>query len=470
MKTFFLKSLIQPHRPSRIPMIALGILVLVFAGVSCDNFVEVDPPNSQLTGGVVFNDKATANAAISDIYRKMRDSGLLTGQASGLSCTLGLYADELDFYQDIGSNNFYTNSLFAEATPIRDLWNSSYNIIYAANAVAEGISRSTLPTEDKDHFLGEALFIRALIHFYLVSLYGDIPYVTGTDYLDNSRVSRTPSEEVYQAVIEDLNRAYQLLPPEDYTWEKVRPIKATATALLARVYLYNGQWSEAADSASAIINNPSYILENDLDKIFLKESPGTIWQFSHAAEGNNTQEGDLFIFSEGPPPVVALTQNLVGAFEPSDQRRLHWIQEVTDGTAVWYHPYKYKTRAIAGSSTEYSILLRLGEQYLIRAEARARQGELIGAKEDLDIIRSNAGLPETTAVSQEDVLAAILRERRSELFTEFGHRFMDLKRFGMLDVILPATKPGWDTNDRLWPLPGQELLANPNLNPQNPGY
>ncbi|RYJ44285.1 RagB/SusD family nutrient uptake outer membrane protein [Flavobacterium beibuense] len=470
MKTNYLISTNRTARIAGTVSLTLWILIAGITLVSCDDFVQVDPPNSQLTGDVVFDDKTTANAVIVGIYGKMRDSGLMTGQIGGISCSLGLYADELDFYQDIGANNFYTNSLYAEATPVRDLWNSSYNIIYAANAVAEGIPKSALASGDKDHFLGEALFIRALMHFYLVNLYGDIPYVTGTDYLANSRVSKLPTAEVYQSIINDLNQAHELLPQEDFSWERVRPLKATATALLARVYLYNGRWGEAADSASAIINDPSYVLENDPDMAFLKENPGTIWQFSPAAEGNNTNEGNLFIFNQGPPPVVALKESFVNAFETGDLRRQHWIREITDGSSVWYHPFKYRMRAVVGSSTEYSIVLRLGEQYLIRAEARARQGDLIGAKEDLDIIRARAGLAGTTAISQQDVLTAILKERQWELFTEFGHRFMDLRRFGMLDAVLSLTKPGWDTNDRLWPLPGQELLANPNLNPQNPGY
>ena len=63
-----------------------------------------------------------------------------------------------------------------------------------------------------------------------------------------------------------------------------------------------------------------------------------------------------------------------------------------------------------------------------------------------------------------------MQQRRLELFTEFGHRFFDLKRTNQLDVILPTTKPGWNTTDQLWPLPELELNANPNLEPQNPGY
>ena len=113
--------------------------------------------------------------------------------------------------------------------------------------------------------------------------------------------------------------------------------------------------------------------------------------------------------------------------------------------------------------------MRLAEQFLIRAEARAKQGDLIGAIEDLNVIRQRAGLSNTTAVTTDQVLSAILQERRLELFTELGHRFLDLKRLELLDSVL-GTKPGWSTNDKLWPLPQAEMDANSFLVPQNPGY
>ena len=115
-------------------------------------------------------------------------------------------------------------------------------------------------------------------------------------------------------------------------------------------------------------------------------------------------------------------------------------------------------------------MLRLSEQYLIRAEARARQGDLIGAKDDLNVIRNAAGLGNTTVATDVAIIDAVLRERRVELFTEYGHRFFDLKRYGKVDSILSVVKPGWDATDILLPLPETELLVNPNLLPQNPGY
>lgn len=447
------------------------LVALVYIASGCDSFVEIDRPDTQLTAQTIFEDAQTADAAMADVYSNIRDKGLLTGQASGITCLLGLYTDELDYYQDGGSNDFYTNSLFATSGPVEQLWNAAFSAIYASNSVIEGVnSSSALDTATKDRLIGEALFVRALLHSYIAGLFGEIPYITTTDYRVNSTVSKLQLPEVYNSIIADLHAAAALLPESYATPERVRPNRAAAYALLSRVYLTAGDWAAAADNASAVINNADYVWENDLTKVFLKESSTTIWQLSPAGEGYNTEEGRLFIFNEGPPPTVALTPTLLAAFPEDDLRRLYWTRAVSDGTQAWVHAYKYKQRPVEGSSTEYSVVLRLAEQYLIRAEARAMQGDVIGAREDLNRIRTTAGLPETSAVEISTLMADIQQQWHLEFFCEYGHRFFDLKRSGLLNSALETTKAGWDGNDSLWPLPARELLSNPNLLPQNNGY
>jgi hypothetical protein len=449
-------------------------LILTMGFYSCDSFVEVDLPKSQLTDVTVFEDVATANAALLDIYAKIRDKGLLTGTRYGLSNQLGNYADEIISYGAPADPtlDFYTNSLLSSDTAVLDFWNTTYNQIYAANAIIEGVQKSPeLMSNDKNRLQGEALFIRALLHFYLANLFGDVPYVTTTDYKINSSVSRMDVDKVYELIIADLEASENLLSNEYSNTDRIRPNKYLPKALLARVFLYKGKWAEAASTASALLNNTVlYALENDVDKVFLKESKETIWQLMPATAGKNTDEANTFIFFSGPPPSVALSEDLVSSFDSNDLRKSHWIAAVTNGTTTWHHAFKYKEFNFTPSSVEYSIVFRLTEQYLIRAEARAQQGDLIGAKEDLDKIRLRAGLAGTTAVSQEQIITAIGQERRWELFTEYGHRFFDLKRSGTIDNTLAAVKPGWDSTDVLFPLPQSELGVNPNLRPQNPGY
>lgn len=440
--------------------------------LSCDNFVDVTLPDSQLTGEKVFEDATTANAAMVDIYSKLRDTGILTGLLNGASVSLGMYSDELIYHgSGVEQGLPYTNTIIATSGITSDLWNQSYHQIYCANAVIEGVQNSvSLSLNDKNRLTGEALFVRSLVHFYLVNIYGDIPYITNTEYEKNKIAGRTPSATVYSNIISDLDQAIKLLPEQYLTAERVRPNRSVANALLARVYLYNKQWAEASNSASAVLNNPAYVIGNNPDKTFLKESVSTIWQFMPKLNGNNTDEGGSFIFLSGSSTFVALSPDLIDAFEIGDLRKSHWIREVNDGANIYYHSFKYKQHTKTDPSVEYSIIFRIAEQYLIRAEARARQGELIGAKEDLNKIRNAADLANTTASTANEIINAVIKERRVELFTEYGHRFFDLKRTGELDAVLSPVKPGWQTTDQLWPLPETELIVNPNLFPQNEGY
>lgn len=447
------------------------VTITIFSG--CDGFVETELPNSQLTSDSVFEDKATATAAMTDIYSRLRESGLFTGRITGIGSELGHYADELVYYGDISNPvpEFYNNNLTPGNGGLQEIWNSSYGQIYACNAVIEGVTHSkTLVLEDRRQLIGEALFTRALVHFYLAGVFGDIPYVTHTDYRQNSLVRRLPVFEVYDRVIADLEAASDLLPAAYVAEGRVRPNLYTVYALLARVNLYKGEWLEACIMSTAVIDHSGlYSLTPNLNDVFLKDSPSTIWQLM-PSPGKNTDEALTFIFSEGPPPNTALSPNIVAAFESADGRRSSWIGSVTDGSNTWHYANKYKADGNVAASVEYPILFRIEELYLIRAEASATIGLTLEARADLNTIRNRAGLPNTTATTSEAIVDAVINERRFEFFTEYGHRFFDLKRTGNLDAVLGGVKPGWNTADRLWPIPQTELQANPNLRPQNAGY
>jgi hypothetical protein len=437
----------------------------------------VDLPKNQLTSDAVFESRETTEAALRGIYGKMRGDGLLSGSFNGLGYLMGLYTDELDLYAFSSTGEAYQNHALLATDPIAlGLWNSTYNQIYSANDVIEGVGNSvSLASEDRDRFKGEALFIRAYLHLLLVELYGDIPYIATTDYIKNTTVARMPRALVYNQIIADLILAKDLLPDTDISGEKVRPYAAVADAVLARAYLYTEQWALAEAASNRVIAGFG-ALEPDLNKVFLKDAPGTIWQFKPNSDGDNTSEGSISIFTSGPPLNIALSNSLVDAFEsgslaqPGDQRELRWIKRVSNSNGTWFHAFKYKQRENTGTSVEYSIQLRLAEQYLIRAEARIQQGDVTGAQQDINSIRNRAGLGNTTATSVDAVLDAILQERCVELFAEHGHRWFDLKRMGTAAEVLAPIKPGWRATDILLPIPEAELLLNPNLSPQNDGY
>jgi hypothetical protein len=450
------------------------LLTLVASTVGCDSFTEVDLPESQLTAPAVYQDGVTATAALSDIYARMRDNGVVSGNVDGLTQLMGVYSDELTFHgTSIATmDGFFNHSVTPTNGYIATYWSSSYSHIYAANALIEGINSSpAIMGEQKSRLNGEGLFIRALIHFHLVNLFGDIPYITSTDFMINSKVTRIPKAIVYEKIISDLIQAKTLIPETYPTSGRVRPNKSVVQALLSRVYLYNEQWNLAEQESSAVINNK--ILYNPEPKLalsFLKESTSTIWQLHPGVAGANTIEGKSFTFISTPPPLTSVSDNLLNAFQLGDQRKFKWLKSVTKGNLVWYHPYKYKENVYTGTSKEYSIIFRVEEQYLIRAEARAYGNDITNGLADLNTIRNRAGLPDITVDSPKALIQAILQERRLELFSEGGHRWFDLKRTGQAQAVLQPLKPGWQNTQLLFPLPDKELLLNTSLKPQNPGY
>src|SRR5690554_3310882 len=447
-----------------------SLLICLFLMSGCENFLETDNPTGQIPAEDVFEDEATATAAVTTMYAKLRDEVLVTGTTFGVGVLMGFYADELDYYGIPGESleNFFNHQIIASDILVLNTWNSCYNLIYLANTAIEGLEASqTLSENIKNQLLREALFIRALTHFYLVNLFGDVPYIKTTDYEINREVLRMSETLVYSQILTDLDEAKNLLDADYVTGERVRANKYVVSALLARVYLYLGQWEHAENESSLLINTTSlYNLPTSLDETLINTNPSAILQLKTKMEGINTTEAMTFVFASSPPPFGSLNEDLVEEMESNDLRRLHWVGVVTDGTNFWYYPNKYKQ----GSSSQYSVVFRLEEQYLIRAEARARQNNLMGAQQDLNIIRGRAGLIDTVATTLEGFLEEILKERRFELFTEHGHRWFDLRRLGLAEDILSPIKPGWDAADTLLPIPETELLMNPNLNPQNPGY
>lgn len=446
------------------------LMALLFC--SCEKNLDVGLPESQLTGAAVFEDVATARAALAQVYAQLRDNSPVNGGPSGLGVLMGLYADELNYYgAPVGPvGQFYNHTVLPTNVQLSSFWNSSYSLIYGCNAILEGLEKSTnLSVDDIEPLKGEALVLRSFAHFNLARLFGDIPYITTTDYVVNSTVSRLAKQQALQNLITDIIEARPLLPEEDFTGEHIYVDRAVATALLAKLYLETEQWQMAADAASLLIENGSYLLGDNVEGVFLNNSLATIWQLK-PREGNNTAEGQAFIFEFGPPPFVALRPEFVNDFEPADARREFWIGEVTDGSETWYYPNKYKLNSPTDSSEEYSIVMRLAEIYLIRAESRAQLGSLSGAQSDLNAVRQRANLPPTTASSQEALLDAIATETLHEFFTEQGTRWFNLVRTSKASETLQPIKPAWQPTDVLLPVPQAELLANPNLQPQNPGY
>lgn len=442
--------------------------------LGCEKFVNVDLPDDQLTKEVVFKNDQLALAAMAGVYRSLDSSGFLSGSSQGGGLLLGCYTDELISYQSqsSGITQFYQLGITPQSTIIKNLWEVAYNQIYMLNSILEGMGNSKGVSESvKKQLRGEALFIRGLLHASLTNTFGDIPYIKSTDYNLNLKVHKNRSEEVLDLAINDIKDALSLLPANAPKGQRIRPTKIAANVMLARLSLYQKKWTEAQIYASEVLKDSTYSMESDLQKVFLKDGSSIIWQLQATTSQSNANEGLSYIFTTAPPSLVSLTPDLVNSFDEKDLRRKNWVGELKDSQQrSYYYAFKYKQRTTTTSSMEYSVILRMEEVLLIRAEAFLHLEQNDKALIDLNSIRKRAGLPDIVMSNSIDISSEIINERRHEFFVEAGHRFFDLKRSQRLDAVMKNVKPQWKSYFLLLPLPESELLLNINLNPQNSGY
>ncbi|KIC92008.1 hypothetical protein OI18_22025 [Flavihumibacter solisilvae] len=439
------------------------LLGLLF-GTSCKKFIAVEGAGDQLEQSQVFSNDATANNAVAGMYRYMRD---FVYGSNSFAAYLALSSDDSYSYFSVPVWDEYANNTLQSnngALP----WQAPYNIIYQANGIVEGLKdNNKLSPAARDQYEGEAKLMRSYCYLFLVNLFGDVPLLTTTAVSINASAARTESAKVYALILSDLKDAQSLLK-KDYAFSEGKKIRANywvATALLARVYLYMGDWANSKVAAQEVIGSGQFSLLSELNDYAIENNQEALLQLANQV---TERIWEPFVFAYGDIPVMPFRPGFIDSFEPNDQRRTKWVRMVTYEGGQYYLPYKYK---LTVPGPERYTLLRLAEQYLIRAEANAHLGELTEAVDDLNVIRNRAGLPSlAVTISQDECLAAVAQERRMELFTEAGHRWFDLKRTGKLDGIMQLEKPStWKSYAALFPIPISELQTNPALQ-QNPGY
>jgi hypothetical protein len=499
----------------KISLIILTSLVIITS--ACNKFTDAGLPKNLLTDEVTFAADGTAIAAITSNFATISNMNIPADPFKSIGLSAGLSADELSLFTNYPPSTsgydfllrHYQNSLSPAtvASSNTTSWQQMYSFIFNANVAIDNLNASnSLTPRVKQQLLGEMKFTRAFMYFYLVNFYGDVPLALSGDYTVNQQLGRTPKAQVYQQIILDLKEAQAVLG-EGYvdgtllapTPERVRPNKWAATALLARTYLYMGDYGQAETQASAVISNSTLYSLPALNDAFLKNSTETIWSVQAVGTTtlSNTAEGRVFtLLTAGPTTStpVYLSSQQMAAFKPGDLRGAagYWVGSVTASGTTYFYPTKYKIGSVNVASAEYSMMLRLGEQYLIRAEARIRNGSIAAGVGDLNVLRTRARAAQTTAVpnplpalsttlSPVDAMTAVMNERQAELFTEWGHRWLDLKRTGNVDAVMTVVTPtkvissstpnNWNSAYALYPIPLAEIDRSPLLiGHQNPGY
>jgi hypothetical protein len=465
-----------------------SLFLLPIAGVSlvtgCNKLLDAGSPTNKVITSQVYSNDSLAQAAIIGIYFKMMES---FGPDNGfMSRYPGLSCDDLNRGTTLADDTpFLINTLSSDNKFVWQTWASSYAYIYQCNDAITGLTGNhSITVSLRDQLLGEVYFLRAFNYFYLVNLFGDVPLIVSTDYTKSITAPRTSVNDVYDQMIKDLTKAQDLLTntyasTPDFPSARVRVNRQAVKALLARIYLYREQWADAADAATEVITSGLYQLETDLQQTFRYNSREAILQFMPVSNLYNTAEGGMFIplIPTSRPPFI-VSDSILKYIEVGDLRQA-WIRTAIVSGKQYKSPYKYKQNAATSPREEYNMVLRLAEQYCIRAEARARLDQLPNAVSDLNAIRKRAGLSDLPTIStQNQVLAAVEQERRIEFFAEWGHRWFDLKRWPArandgrkrIDEVMIALRPDtWKPTAALWPIPGDERKNNHALS-QNPGY
>lgn len=488
---------------------ALSVMFLLPLLFSCRKLVEPNPPTQSQTDATTFAAVDGATAAVYGMYDKMRTL-VVNGRIAGydLSKINAYYSDEFTLTTiSPFTREFYSAAIGPTNNTITGYWNELYQMIYRANAVMEGIENygKNIPDTLQKQFTGEAKFIRAWGYFQLVNLYGDVPLLMTTDFNVNRLTTRTSQAVVNQQIVTDLLSAKELLRPyyvnsrnQPVTiMERVRANKDVATAFLARVYLFMGDWQKADAMASEILaKTATYSLNSNLTSVFDNSSFENLLQ---VFEPHYFATNQYDLTNANPNTTTSATSrpgyisdSVMNKFEPGDKRRSDWIGTRVSGSNTWHFPKKYKNISPASTGgQEYVPAMRLAEVYLIRAEARIAMGQIAAGIQDLNMLRARARAAATAAVpnplpalpltlSPTDGMLALEREWTTEMFME-GHRWFNLKRWkgvnnpaiSRADELMPsivASKGGtWQPHKKLFPIPFVELELNPNL-VQNPGY
>lgn len=484
-----------------------GITLAMGLG-SCDDQLDLRPISQETTENA-YSTGTQLEAALTGVYESFQSNDY--------------YVWDKIIFQDVRSDNFYAGGDNPEIFEIDNIdisptnsrifnaWSSIYNAISKANLVIERAPeiQEDITEEQRDKYIGQALFLRAYHYYNLVKNWGGVPLILETINSTNPsevRLPKSSAEEVYAQIIVDLNEAEALLPDSygnDASLNKARATKGAVNALLAKVHAQkpSPNYEAVLSHANAVINSPAgYELLANYDQLFdgnnynNKES---ILEIQYLGGDEGTWGPQMHL----PPSISGDTwrkfdtpsKDLVQAFdeEGDDIRKnatlifeeVPWLDEYWGNEANSKVPFAYKWRNASGwASADNDYVLRLADIILMKAEALNELGQAKAATEEVNRIRERVKLPELTneqTANKESLKRAILKERRLELVQE-ANRWDDLVRYDLMveimnnvDDIDLRDNQSVDYNvsetDALLPIPQNEINRNPQLE-QNPGY
>ncbi len=460
-------------------------IVTILAGLvfSCsDSFLELTPQQS-VSDTEALLDLDGYKSSITGIYNKLSGAEYY-----------GRYMIMIpDVLADDVKQNSQANRLVDYAEHIQrvsdtdalNLWGSAYEGINAANAIinSETILADAI-LDEQNHIVGEAYALRGLIYFDLVRMFAQqynytadashlgVPIVLNFD-LDNEP-SRSTVAEVYEQIISDMTTGISLMSNSSRSGNSNTLSPNATRALLAKVYLFQEDWSNAEAMASSVIDSGDYSLisnDNYYDLWTTDNSTESIFEISMTETDNVGGNGIAGLYLQAGFGDYLPSNDVVDLYPSNDVRLSTFeIDPLLTGEFAPNRMIKYPDI----NGFDNVKVVRLAEMYLIRAEARAEIGtDIAGAQDDLDMVRQRAIADEPDNSEIGDALKdAIFLERRLELAFE-GQRLWDLMRNQMDIVRTNCTAQtcfiAYGADTVIMPIPQDETDVNPNLE-QNSGY
>ena len=481
-------------------LFAAGVIVLLSASSCKKDFLEL-APISQQNGNNFYKTAEDMKNALTAAYGGLQYGGLYY---SSMHVIGDLRSDNTEITNpnagaDLQAVDNFTNLPTTSTSSIT--WAGHYQAIQNTNIVIEKIEPVAMDATLKARYTGEAKFLRALMYFNLVRIFGDVPLVTKVinNPQEGYTYGRTPSADVYNQIITDLTEAEAVLPHEFTGADIGRATKGAAAALLGKVYLTQRRWDLAVPQLKKVIDNvalnkyqimPTYAgvfgvaNENNRESIFEV-------QFKRASTGEGSPFTNQFAPIGSGTAVVSVgnplgqnipTANMNNAYETGDLRKAVSMRtSYVLGANTVNHNYvvKYSGTPAANLDSDNNwIVLRYADVLLMYAEALNEQGYVADgpAFTYLNQIRTRAGLPSKTSnnanaalrvANQADFRLAIEQERRIELAFE-GHRWFDLIRTDRALAVLGAS--GMQPHHNVFPIPQTQIDINPGKITQNPNY
>ncbi len=475
--------------------VASLLAMIAFIAPSCDDFLE-EKPKDRIAVTNSYTTEQDALSAVNAVYAHLNSQSFDTFGGvyhSSFWVTIGLASDEMSNNQagQAPLDQLSTFTYGPDNATIYDVWKQHYKAITLANIAIARIPSIEMDETLKARLLNEAKFLRGLLYFDLVRMFGRIPL------LINEIESTTPEisevDAIYAQIISDLTDAENL--PVDQVDGRGRATKGAAKSLLAKVYLTLKDYEKCAVKTKEVIDLGVYGLFDDFVDIYkianrgIKEAIFSVG-FGDAGGKITFWEVSQFHVRLLPPALVNAgvttntlgwqvpTEDLAASYPPADERGpasvFNSFNETVAGTDYnvpfdKYYFRKYWDVTVPGEfqakeSNQDFPLIRYADVLLMRAEALNELGESGEAHDYLNMVRNRAGLDDLDGLSQTDFLDAVLEERKLEFAAE-GHRWFDLVRTGKLETLVPLAKPGVTPQARhyLFPIPQRERDLNPNL-------